>query len=389
MQPATATVNYKPLKRNLGIYTKGIAGPTVVFVCGMHGNEPSSHIAFNRVLTKLNKANTLIKGKLVGILGNIPACEAGERFIDKDLNRLWTADNIMRIIQERDKRNYVEAIEQHHLYAAIKPYIEMPVNKHPVVFFDLHTTSSESKPYLLINDTLKNRSLAQKFPLPVVLGMEEHLKGTFLNYINDLGHISIGFEAGQHDANVSINNHEALIWQTLLHVGCLLQYDLPDPLKYHYILSKDIDNGKEIYEVRHRQHVVEQEGFEMKPGYINFQRVKKGEEVAKNNNGPIATTEKGNIFMPLYQKKGEDGFFVIRRVRWLWLQLSAFLRHTKIHSMLHYLPGVHQCHDMNETLVVNNRIAKYYVIEFFHLLGYRRKRKIGKYMLFTQRERLG
>ena len=90
--------------------------------------------------------------------------------------------------------------------------------------------------------------------------------------------------------------------------------------------------------------------------------------------------------MPLYQKKGEDGFFLIRRVNWIWLQLSAMLRHTQIHQLLHFLPGIHQCHDKSETLVVNHNIAKYYVIEFFHLLGYRRKRKIGQYMLFTRRE---
>lgn len=386
MSMALAEIKSKTYKRILGTYSKGLKGPTVVFICGMHGNEPTGLVAFQRVIDKLNISKNIIKGQLVGITGNISACEAGERFIDKDLNRLWTADNVMRIIQNRDTRNYIEAKEQRQLYEAIKPYLDIAGDEKKV-FIDLHTTSAPSKPYILINDTLKNRKLAQKFPLPVVLGMEEHLQGTFLNYINDLGHISIGFEAGQHEASVSVNNHEALIWQTLLYVGCLPPYDLPDPLKYHYILSKDVDNGKEIYEVRHRKNVSANEAFAMKPGYINFQPVKKGEEVAVNNQGPIATLEKGHIFMPLYQKKGEDGFFLIRRVRWVWLQLSAILRHTQIHKLLHYLPGVHQCHNMSETLVVNHNIAKYYVIEFFHLLGYRRKRKLGKYMLFTRRDR--
>jgi len=377
-------MNKSKLKRELGVYDNGNEGPTVVFICGMHGNEPSSITAFNKVFHKLKKRNTQLAGRVVGLLGNISACEAKQRFIKKDLNRLWTTENIKNIKNNKDARKFEEAEEQSQLYKALKNYLNPEDDKLPLIFIDLHTTSSESNPYLLINDTLKNRELAQKLPLPIVLGMEEHISGTLLNFINDLGHISIGFEAGQHDALSSVNNHEALIWQILNNAGCLSDSLVPDTSKYYNILSRY--QHKEIFEVRYRHDVSDNEYFQMKPGYINFQDIKKGERIATEKLKPVEVKEKGKIFMPLYQQQGEDGFFIIRRVRWFWLKLSTLFRNINFHKFIASFPGIHKYKNKSDILIVNKNIAKYYVIEFFHLLGFRRKRKIGHYVVFSKRE---
>ena len=50
----------------------------------------------------------------------------------------------------------------------------------------------------------------------------------------------------------------------------------------------------------------------MNEGYLNFQEVKKGEHLANDKNGPIYASEDSLILMPLYQKKGEDGFFLVK-----------------------------------------------------------------------------
>ena len=52
----------------------------------------------------------------------------------------------------------------------------------------------------------------------------------------------------------------------------------------------------------------------MNPGYSNFQKIKEGEVLAKDKHGEIVSHTDGMILMPLYQKKGEDGFFIIREV---------------------------------------------------------------------------
>ena len=43
-------------------------------------------------------------------------------------------------------------------------------------------------------------------------------------------------------------------------------------------------------------------------------KVKKGELIAKDKNGDIFSPANGRILMPLYQKQGEDGFFIIKEI---------------------------------------------------------------------------
>ena len=64
-----------------------------------------------------------------------------------------------------------------------------------------------------------------------------------------------------------------------------------------------------------KRHAIQPvEGFEMLPGFKNFQKVKKGELIAKDKNGDIFSPANGRILMPLYQKQGEDGFFIIKEI---------------------------------------------------------------------------
>ena len=67
---------------------------------------------------------------------------------------------------------------------------------------------------------------------------------------------------------------------------------------------------KLIYHYR----IVEGEQFVMNPGYKNFQPLKAGDVVAKNQHGEIACPVDGLILMPKYQALGDDGFFVVEEV---------------------------------------------------------------------------
>ena len=51
--------------------------------------------------------------------------------------------------------------------------------------------------------------------------------------------------------------------------------------------------------------------FRMNPGYYNFKPVHLAEILAHDKDGPIASPQDGMIFMPLYQKEGSDGFFIV------------------------------------------------------------------------------
>jgi succinylglutamate desuccinylase len=49
----------------------------------------------------------------------------------------------------------------------------------------------------------------------------------------------------------------------------------------------------------------------MLPGFKNFDAIEKNQILAKNKHGDILAPYSGYILMPLYQKQGEDGFFII------------------------------------------------------------------------------
>src|SRR5690606_10789460 len=59
--------------RVLGQYTQGNYGPALVVTAGVHGNEPSGIIAFDRVLQRLKRLNLPMQGELTGLAGNMAA----------------------------------------------------------------------------------------------------------------------------------------------------------------------------------------------------------------------------------------------------------------------------------------------------------------------------
>jgi succinylglutamate desuccinylase len=76
-------------ERIIGKLTGDPDGPVLVFIGGIHGNEPSGVIALQRVMTDLESRNVPVKGTILGIAGNLVALKESKRFISRDLNRVW------------------------------------------------------------------------------------------------------------------------------------------------------------------------------------------------------------------------------------------------------------------------------------------------------------
>jgi succinylglutamate desuccinylase len=287
-------------------------GPLIILMGILHGNETAGIKAIDQVFHKIDQENLRVRGKIIGIRGNIQAYKLRKRFIDYDLNRAWTEEQVSRL---RDNGKSLFFREDHEMADLIQFFDRVfeGNGQEDKICVDLHTTSSDNGNFIIVPESFSNHPVIKALKLPVILDLEKHIKGTLLSYLVQRNILSFAFEGGLMGSEVAIKLHVAGIWEILLasgaiqddpvkeiEIGALLQtfaYDLPYKLrvKYHYWITEEDD-------------------FNMKPGFINFQRVEKGEEIATDRNGRIYAPMDGMIFMPLYQRTGNDGFFIVQEV---------------------------------------------------------------------------
>ena len=267
-------------------------GITVVIFAGIHGNENSGIFAIQEVFNKINKFD--INGTIYGVSGNLKALELNKRFIDQDLNRIWTFENLERLIRKKELNT--EEKEQSELFDLLNEIVSL--NPGPFYFIDLHTTSSKTPPFITISDALINRRFSKLFPVPIVLGIEEYLNGPLLTYINQLGYVSIGFESGQHDEINSIKNHMSFLYLVLVYARVIKQEDIKDFKELYNNLKNVSKNHSEIYEVIHLHRIQQNDGFNMINGFKSFQSIKKGTLLAHSNKKQIKSEKKDtNVFI--------------------------------------------------------------------------------------------
>lgn len=367
----------------LGKFVGNEKGKTLIVFGGVHGNEASGVLAIHRALPKLENLKENFRGRIYLLAGNTRALNQGIRFIDSDLNRHFTVRNVnQNLPQTENETNLSEDIEQKELLTILLDILRTAGDE--VYALDLHSTSADGVPFGTVGDTLRNRHFAQKFPITFLLGIEEQLEGTILEYLNNRGAITLGFEAGQHFAESTINNHEALVWLAIVNAGILSQEEIPDFSKHYQNLEK-ATGGKRIVEIRYRHAITETDDFVMRQGFENFQFVERGQNLAEDKRGEVKAKETGMILMPLYQKLGEDGFFLGREISPFWLWLSEVLRKAKIPQIVHWLPGVEKHESEEGVYYINTKIARFFPLQIFHLLGFRKRRQAGNKLVVSRR----
>jgi succinylglutamate desuccinylase len=372
-----------PSSRLLGRLDSGRPGPTVVLLAGLHGNEPAGIQAIVAVVGELGRRRPPLRGRIVGLCGNLGALAAGRRYLARDLNRGWTREDVAALLAPGSARLLPEDEEQRGLLRAMAPLLTEA--REPLVFLDLHSTSGDSPPFAVMADVLRNRKVGLALPLPLVLGVEETLDSTALGYLCDLGHIAVGVEGGQHLDPRTRANHEAAIWITLVAAGSLAAADVADLAAVRGRLRAAARGVPGLLEVRHRHAVTEGDGFAMVPGFASFQRLARAEVVAQDVRGPIRAPESGYMLMPRYQGQGEDGYFVVRPVSRFWLDLSAWLRRARLDHVVPLLPGVRRDAEQADRFWVDRRVARWQVVNLFHLFGYRQVRSAGGRLAFSRR----
>lgn len=370
-------------QRVIGHFSGNNEGPTLIFVAGIHGNEPAGIYALRKVLGSIEHLKNSYKGNLYAIAGNLSALEKGIRYNKQDLNRLWTKENLENIQTDDKTEKTGELLELHEIYFTIQDILN--TEQGPFYFFDLHTTSSQTIPFITLNDSLLNRKYSSQYPVPIILGIEEFLEGPLLSYINELGYIAFGFEGGQHTDPASVDHHVAFIYLSLVYSSCLDKTAIN--FEYYYNrLFRSTEGFQSFFEIIKRYEIKPFEDFEMAPGFKNFQAVKKGILIAQSNGNPIYSNKDNRIFMPLYQGKGNDGYFLILKTPKIFLRISAVLRKIHFDRILPLLPGVSWSSETKDELVVNLKIARFFTKNFLHLLGYRSKQQGKTHLRVKNRE---
>ncbi len=357
-------------------------GPTVVFFGGVHGNETAGVFALKEIFQEIRSKNIPVNGEVFAISGNLGALESRQRFQNEDLNRIWFPERIENIVK-KNNINHNEEDELNHLYLQLENILD--TGKPPFYFLDLHTTSSDTSPFMVLNDSLLNRKYASNYPLPIILGIEEYLKGALLSYINELGYVSLGFESGQHDDDKAVQNCIEFIRYSLALTQAIdISKKRKQQLKNAISQSSAVPN--KFYEIYHQHDIGPQDSFKMCPGFVNFQVVPKGKSLALVDGVQLKTTKKRQVFMPLYQDQGNEGFYFIRPIPKLSLWLSKELRRFKVDHLLVKLPGVEWGDDEKDTLVVDQKVARFFAKSFLHLLGYRARKFDRSHLIAKNRE---
>ena len=358
-------------------------GPCLIFIGGIHGNEPSGVFALNEVITELEKKKELISGSLIAISGNLWALERAVRYDKADLNRLWSQSKMEALKAENFEPKNEDEKQQVEIYDLLNNLLA--TEKGPFYFFDLHTTSADTIPFITVNDSLLNRKFTKQYPVPLILGIEEYLDGPLLSYINELGYVSFGFEAGQHDEINSIKNHKIFILLSAVFAG-LLDANAVDFQRYISEWKNLMPNQQSFYELYFRYEIAKNQNFVMKPGFSNFQTIQQNEHLANINQEEVRSKNKSIIFMPLYQSQGSDGYFLIRKIPTFFLWLSRVVRKLKTDRLIVLLPGVKWTSNERDAMEVNLKIARLVTKQLFHLFGYRSKQKDDKRMIIKNRE---
>ncbi|HZW78108.1 MAG TPA: succinylglutamate desuccinylase/aspartoacylase family protein [Flavobacteriaceae bacterium] len=294
------------IKRIIGEYGTGKEGPLLFVTAGIHGNEPSGIYALRRVFEILEEEKPDIKGKIVGVSGNMEALKKGVRYIDEDLNRTWTEENV-----DSGKKDSHEKKEMFDIISVLENVSKESFSKR--YFLDCHTTSAASEPYISVQEVNDNDEWAHHFPVYIIRGFSDIVKGCIDHYESRIGVTGFVFEGGHHESTEAIAHHEGMIWLALRNAGML---DLSSLNKYPEAAKflEEKRNHRKTFEIEYRHGLEEGDDFKMQEGFVNFQAVKKGEYLALHNGKKVHSEWDAFIFMPLYQKQGNDGFFIVKEV---------------------------------------------------------------------------
>lgn len=307
-------------RRVIGKYTGQEKGPLLIIFGAMHGNEHAGVKAIDLMIKMLEVepiTNPAFQyhGKVIGLTGNLAAYKKKVRFIEKDLNRCWLRENVN---QAFDPDKAAHCAELNEIRAIIQQVIKEIKTYKPdkVYVLDLHTTSSNGGIFTIVPEEKESIAIGKALGAPVITNMTRGIPGTTMEYFTteNLGvqTVCFTFESGQHDDPLSVNRAIAAITNCMKIIGSIDGRHIEN--RHNRLLIEYSKNLPKLSRLLMKHQIHPGDDFVMKEGYRNFQPVKKGEILGHDRHGSIKSPFKGLILMPLYQKLGEEGFFLVEEI---------------------------------------------------------------------------
>lgn len=278
-------------------------GPSLIIIAGMHGNEPAGIHATKFLFDFITNNKLQVNGFIAALKGNLSALEKGVRFIDQDLNRLWTVDHL----NNSNDTNIREIRELRELKTELDKIITSSS-----LLLDLHTFSAQSGIFSMPSDNDLSRNSAAALGVPFVNRLSQVLPNTAVNFFAEKGISTLAFEAGNHQNQESVDNMISALFIVCASTGILNPEDIPGINTHKKHLHGTANGLPQKMELVYRYKLDDPQDFKMNPGFTNFQKITKGEKLAIHQGDPVKAPMDGYILMPLYQKIGSDGFFIVQ-----------------------------------------------------------------------------
>ncbi len=265
-------------------------GSVIGVVCNIHGNELCGRHAVQRLLEK----HEIIKGALVIIDGNQEAALINKRYVEADMNRMFTAKQL------KQKQAGNDLLRAQYL-ANIIPKLGLDMA------IDFHSTSSETK-YPFTVSFPGSEDMTGLCPAVGIFGWPGMVEGSLVEWMNNKGIPSVVVEGGQHVDERSIRVCEKTLLSVLSRHGLIT---LKKPLKLA---------AQKSFNVLERVMVGDHESFTFSRLYHSFDRLKAGELIAtdKTGNYNAPTIKNLYILMPALQKNvsarlSRGAYYLIQR----------------------------------------------------------------------------
>ncbi len=193
----------------------GLPGPHLVFVGALHGSEPASveaMIDFHKYFTKNNHA--LKHGKITFIIGNPEAYAQNLRFIDINMNRVFTDNILPNSVEERRAIEVMKFLKE---------------NKDISFLLDMHSVSVGNFQAVIYASDEKSKDLSTKITnIKLHFSTEEtHTPGLIVSVANQLNIPSLAIECGNNTASSTVNVALEHVVMAINHFNLMDQEKLP------------------------------------------------------------------------------------------------------------------------------------------------------------------